>query len=288
MDGFGDRLAEAVDRVGSIGCVGLDPHPASLPVPSGSSRAERAAAAREFCLGVIDAVRGLVPAVKPQVAFFEALGAPGVAALEEVCDAARNARLLVVYDAKRGDIGSTAEAYAQATLDDDGPIRADSVTVSPYLGAESLTPFLKRAERGKGMFVLLRTSNAGAGEWQAGGEPSFADRVAAWIRESNGARVGSSGFGPVGAVVGATLVAESRRWREAIPKAWLLVPGYGAQGATAADLGGLLRRDGLGALVVSARGVLFPAEGSDGERWREAVAARARQFRAELATVRPD
>ncbi len=286
MVGFGDRLAEAVDRVGSIGCVGLDPHAASVPLPSGPSRAEKAAAVREFCLGVIDAVRGVVPAVKPQVAFFEALGAPGVAALEDVCDAARNARLLVVLDAKRGDIGSTAEAYAHATLDGDGPVGADAVTLSPYLGAESLAPFLKRADAGKGLFVLLRTSNPGAGEWQAAGEPSFADRVAGWIQAANAERAGSSGFGPVGAVVGATLPAEARRWREALPNAWLLVPGFGAQGATAADVGGLLRRDGLGARVVSARGVLFPAQGTDGADWRGAVAARARAFRADLATVR--
>src|SRR5690606_20770824 len=121
-------------------------------------RAALAVAASAFCRGVIEVTADLVPACKPQVAFFEALGAPGVAALEEVVAAARAAGMLVILDAKRNDIGSTAEAYAQATLDDDGPMGADAVTLSPYLGPESLEPFARRVDQGKGMFVLVRTS----------------------------------------------------------------------------------------------------------------------------------
>lgn len=284
MTPFADRLTAAVHALGTPACVGLDPEISRLPAPllDPSRRSDRracAAAARAFCVGVVDAVAGVVPAVKPQVAYFEALGAPGVGALEDVVSHARSRGLLVVLDAKRGDIGSTARAYAAATLRDDGPLGADAVTLSPYLGDESLRPFLDETERGKGLFLLVRTSNPGAGAWQAGGSPSFAQRVAAWIEEVNGARLGSSGFGPVGAVIGATIGDEAAAWRAAMPTAWFLVPGYGAQGATAASC--LPHRGGgpVGALVVSARGVLYAPSGApEGEGWQEQVAARARAF----------
>jgi orotidine-5'-phosphate decarboxylase len=296
MTVFSDRLAEAVRRAGSPACVGLDPHLDHLPMAlrvrlsglSGAAwRAAAAAVAREFCLGAVEAARGVVPAVKPQVAFFEVLGAAGVAALEDVCDAAKEAGLLVVLDAKRGDIGTTAEAYARGTLDDDGPIGADAVTLSPYLGPESLAPFVKRCERGKGLFLLVRTSNPGAEAWQADGADPIAGRVADWIERESAARAGASNLGPIGAVVGATLPAEAAAWRERMPHAWLLVPGYGAQGATAADIRGQMRADGLGALINSARAVLFPAKGDDGDAWREGIAARAKAFAAELREIRP-
>lgn len=291
MTPFADRLTEKVLALKSPACVGLDPHLDRLPAPLVAGAEERvgsdrrkalAEAARTFCLGVIEACVDVVPAVKPQVAFFEALGSPGVAALEEVVSAAREAGLLVVLDAKRGDIGSTARAYAHATLADDGPVGADSVTLSPYLGVESLAPFLDAAEEGKGLWVLVRTSNPGAGTWQNGGEAPIAGAVADWIRETNATRRGASGFGPVGAVIGATLPLEAARWRAAMPDAWFLVPGYGAQGASAEDCRRHAREDGLGALVVSARGVLYPKSGNDGYDWKDAVNVRARAFADDL------
>jgi orotidine-5'-phosphate decarboxylase len=269
---FADALAERVRRFGPT-CVGLDPHLDRIPADLGTG----AGAARAFCLGAIEAVADKVAAVKPQVAFFEALGPPGVQALVDVVRASREAGLLVVLDAKRGDIGSTAKAYAHATIGAGGPMGADSVTLSPYLGPESLAPFLGEVDLGRGVFILVRTSNPGAGGWQGGG---IADQVAAWIALQNEARLGANGLGPVGAVVGATLPGELAHWRAAMPNAWILAPGYGAQGASATDTLPLFRSDGLGALVVSARGVLF---GRNPEvDWRGGIARRASAFQADL------
>ncbi len=265
--GFVERLEAASRTCGASACVGIDPHLERLPEVLGGG----AAAARAYGLGVVRACAGVVPAVKPQVAFFEAHGSAGVAALEDVVHAARAAGLLVVLDAKRGDIGTTAEAYAHATIDDDGPTGADAVTVSPYLGRESLDPFAARLP-GKGLFVLLRTSNPGAGAWQRG-TPGMADHVAEWLAANPSA----------GAVVGATLGDEGRAWRERLPNTWFLVPGYGAQGGDRAAVDVLRRADGLGALVVSARGVGFPASGRDGADWESLIAERARSFVRDLA-----
>jgi orotidine-5'-phosphate decarboxylase len=280
---FADRLAEAVIRTGAATCVGLDPHLDALPaslrvglrVDTPADRAAAAAVVERWSLGVLDAIVGVAAAVKPQVAFFEVLGAPGVAVLERVVAAARARGLLVLLDAKRGDIGTTAEAYARWALDPDGPVAADAVTLSPYLGPESLAPFVARADRGAGLFVLVRTSNPGAGVWQLGGDAPVAGRVADWVTEANAPRRGAAGLGPVGAVVGATLPGEIAGWRERMPDAWLLLPGFGAQGAGPKDVAAAFRPDGLGALVVSARGVTFGPETDD---WQAGVAARAQAF----------
>lgn len=282
--GFSDRLAEAVRRTGVPGCVGLDPHADRLPGEV-TTDASPAQAARAFCLGAIEAVADVVPAVKPQVAFFEALGAPGVAALEAVVRAAHDAGLLVILDAKRGDIGSTARAYARATLDPAGPLGADAVTLSPWLGPESMEPFLAHCDRDRGLFVLVRTSNPGAGRWQV--DVPVAERVAAWIEAENGSRLGACDLGPVGAVVAATVPGEAARWRAAMPHAWFLVPGFGAQGGTVDDVRPLFRADGLGAIVNSSRGVLFPGPGARDRDWRAGIAHRARAFAERLASLGP-
>lgn len=283
---FGDRLAARVRAVGSPTCVGLDPHLGRLPpsVFDGSDGRALAEGAERFFRGVIEVVAPRVAAVKPQVAFFEQLGSPGVAALERVCHAARDAGLIVLLDAKRGDIGSTAAAYAKATLDDHGPIGADAVTLAPYLGAESMEPFLARTQAGKGLFVLVRTSNPGSDRWQVGGEGAMAERVAAWIASVN---AGHDGYGPVGAVVGATIPEGAAAWRDKMPKTWFLVPGYGAQGATAEQVGGRADGDGLGSLVPASRAVLFPKQGTDGGDWQAQVDARCQALVADVARVLP-
>ena len=277
-DGFGHRLDRRVAATFPL-CVGIDPHLDRVPgYAAAAPLTQRAAAVARFGLAAVDAVADLVAAVKPQVAFFEQLGSPGVAALEAVVAAAKARGLLVVLDAKRGDIGSTARAYVQATLADDGPLGADAVTLSPYLGPESLQPFLDARADGKGLFVLLRTANPGAGPWQR--DTGVAEQVAAFVRAANDA----DGRRAVGVVVGATLPAEAAHWRAAVGDAWLLVPGYGAQGATVADVQGHFLPGGGGALVSSSRGLLFPPSGVDAD---PVTAIRART-RAMIAAFRGD
>lgn len=274
VDGFGARLTEQVTRAGNAGCIGLDPSIDRIPgLRREMSPEELADGFRRFCLGVVEIAAALVPVVKPQSAFFEQLGAPGIAALADVIRAARDAGLMVILDGKRGDIGSTAEAYAHAHLDDDGPFGADAATVSPYLGPESMEPWDLRIPSGKGYFVLIRTSNPGAGAWQRG------TGVAARIAEAVSARSHGPGLGPVGAVVGATLPGgEVALWRSRMPHSWFLVPGFGAQGAGPDDVRPHFLADGLGALVSSSREVLYPPAGVDPEDYRPAVRARAQSF----------
>ena len=257
---FSDRLARAVVHSAPC-CVGLDPHLGRLARwrrERCTNRDNTAAQVLQWGVEVLDAVAGVVPVVKPQIGFFEPLGHQGWAVLETLCDEARRRGLIVLLDAKRGDIGSTAEGYARALLDDDGPSAADAVTLSPYLGADSVVPFLRRCdEQGKGLFVLVRTSNPGGADLQPG---LAAPRVATWLRDWNATRLGEHGLGPVGAVVGATRPDEAAELRAQLPTSWVLVPGYGAQGGSARDTLPNFLPTGLGALVNSSRGVLFPSD----------------------------
>lgn len=254
---FSVRLAAAVRRTRSPLCVGIDPWPDRLPRLDvrGEDRAALARRARGFGLAVVRACAGRVPVVKPQFAFFEALGPEGMAALAEVCAAARDAGLLVLGDAKRGDIGSTAAAYARATLTPDAPFPCDALTVNPFLGPESLDPFLAAVDQHRaGLFVLLRTSNPGSAALQA----PVRGVLVAWLDDQNRRRADADGLGPLGAVVGATLPDEIPALRVALPGTWLLLPGFGAQGAGPAQVRPAFRSDGLGALVVAARAATFP------------------------------
>lgn len=281
---FAARLAARVRATGTPLCVGIDPWPDRLPgVAPGDSRELVAARAEAFGRAVVDAVADQVPAVKPQFAFFEQLGPPGMAALASVCGAARAQGLLVVGDAKRGDIGSTATAYANATLPADAPFPCDALTVSPFLGPDTLAPFLAAADaHAGGLFVLLRTSNPGSARWQA----PVAEDLAGWLTEAGAARAGGDGLSGVGAVVGATHPGALAEMRAKLPHAWLLVPGFGAQGGTAADVVAAGRPDGLGALIVSARAATFPdkpdaAYEADPTAWiRDRVATIASELRA--------
>jgi len=279
------RLSQAIAKTGAPACVGLDPHLDRLPgAPHANDPEATAQAVRTFCLGAIEAVAGIVPAVKPQVAFFEALGWRGAKVLEEVVREARSAGLIVVLDCKRGDIGSTAQAYARATLVPGAPLESDSVTLSPYLGAESLQPFVAQCDdHGRGIFVLVRTSNPGSDAWQVGRQTAtaVADQLEAWNLE----RLSSDGFGPCGAVIAANLPKELSGWRERMPHTWFLMPGYGAQGATAQDLAPLLANAPSGVLVTSSRAVLFPPPGQVETDWRAAVLRRARAFVDDLRGV---
>ncbi len=230
MPSFVSRWLQAAREKGAPVCVGLDPVIEKLPraVREG---AEPAAAIERFCCGVIEAVAEFVPAVKPQLACFERYGSAGLAVYERVVDAAHGAGLLVIADAKRGDIGISASHYAAAFLE--GDHAADAVTVSPYLGPDTLEPFVETAARvGAAVFVLVRTSNPGSAAWQGletRGGNRVVDHVADHVQAQN-ARLMTHGdsYGPVGAVVGATHPDEAAQLRERMPDALFLVPGFGA------------------------------------------------------------
>lgn len=292
-DHFADRLAAAIDRAGAPACVGLDPVYEKLPATlrESSPPPRQIDAIERFCEGVLDACAGVVPAVKPQSACFERHGPAGFACLARVCARARELGFVVVLDAKRGDIGVSAEHYAAAAF---GPaaFHADAVTVSPYLGPDTIEPFL--ALHGTGVFVLVRTSNPGSDAVQsarlADGR-SVAEMIAGQVAGLGATRVGARGLSSVGAVVGATKAADAAALRAIMPDAVFLVPGYGAQGGTAGDIRGMLRprRSGpgdAGVLVTASRSVIYPpARAGALEDWRGAIAAAARSLVAELAGV---
>jgi orotidine-5'-phosphate decarboxylase len=297
-DHFADRLTEGVTRTGTPVLVGLDPRFEQLPSPlvrevQHDSPGGRAAAYLRFCVGIIDVVAPLVAAVKPQMAFFEELGPAGMASLGGVISYAHEHGLIVILDGKRNDIGSTAEAYANAYL---GPTPqsawgADALTVSPYLGDDSLTPFVDVAKaRGAGIFVLAKTSNPGGGKFQdllAGGEPVYR-HVARQVEGLAAQSTGHCGYGAVGAVVGATYPEQLAELRSAMPHTLLLVPGYGSQGAGARDVAAAFDADGQGALINSSRAIIFAharreyAETYGAAHWQEAVEAATREMIDEL------
>jgi orotidine-5'-phosphate decarboxylase len=250
---FRSRLLAAQREKHSSVCVGLDPRLDQLPAEF--RRYPPAEALLAFNKSIVDQVADICVVVKPQAAFYEVYGGAGFHALIDTAAYARSKGLLVILDAKRNDIGSTAEAYAQAFLHPDGPFAADALTVNAYLGSDGVQPFLDVAARhGKGVFVLVKTSNPSSGELQdlslASGATVFetmARLVDAWDCE---------------AVVGGTYPEQAKRAREVMPRATILVPGYGAQGATAADVAPSFHPDGSGAIVNNARGIIFAPEGA--------------------------
>jgi orotidine-5'-phosphate decarboxylase len=256
--------------------------------------AARADAYAAFSRGVIDAVHDLVPIVKPQSAFFEELGPPGVAALVDVIRYAHDRGLLVILDAKRNDIGSTAEAYARGMLGRESAWGADALTVSPYLGEDSLTPFVEVArERGAGLFVLVKTSNPGGGLLQdrvAEGRTIYS-HVAELVERMSAETAGESAYGLVGAVCGATYPQQLAELRAAMPHTWLLVPGYGSQGGAAADVAPGFDAHGLGAVINNSRGIIFAHARKDyAERfapgdWQSAVRAATEEMISQLASI---
>jgi len=291
---FGDRVAAAVDAKRSQLVVGLDPRAELLPVELRGdihrSRAAAADAVARFCRGLIDAVSPYVVGVKAQLAYFETLGADGVRAFEDVCDYARAANLIVIADAKRGDIGSTARAYADAYLErrEDMPPPVDALTVSPYLGSDSIEPFLAACRRsGNGIFCLVKTSNAGSADLQ---DATLSDgrllwhQVAELVDSWGQDLVGERGLSSVGAVVGATYPRAVAEARKLMPQAILLLPGVGAQGGTPADVARAFTSGPASALVPVSRSVIY-AFRVDGADWRTAAAGAAARLRDDVWTV---
>jgi orotidine-5'-phosphate decarboxylase len=291
---YADRLDQAVRSKGNPCLVGLDPHLDLMPEEFAAVRdpqATRNECANEvtrFLIGILDAVADIVPAVKPQSAFFEVLGPEGLAAFESIVAASHERGLIVIGDAKRGDIGSTAAAYAQAFLTggpgSDPATLCDALTVNPYLGSDSIQPFLEACdEADAGLYILARTSNPSSAEFQTQGTPTLAERVADAIGVWGAERIGTCGFSSVGAVVGATHPGELAALRERMPHTPLLLPGFGAQGATAADVVGGFTEGCRGALVNSSRGILFAYRNGGAPHWKDAAREAARQMASELA-----
>jgi orotidine-5'-phosphate decarboxylase len=282
---FGDRLAAAVEAKRSQLVVGIDPRPELMPVEVGGD-------VPRFCCGIIDAAAPHAVAIKPQLAFFEALGVDGLRAFEEVCAYGRAAGLLVILDGKRGDIGSTARAYAQAYLEpraEGGEPIGDALTVNPYLGRDSIDPYLAACRRhGTGIFCVVKTSNAGGAEVQdlalTNGRPVW-QHVATLVAEWGDDLVGERGLSSVGAVIGAThsrAVGEARRL---MPQAVLLLPGVGAQGATPGDVARAFTSGPASALVNVARTVMYAYRQGDQDDWRAAAGAEAARVKSEVWTA---
>lgn len=300
MDSFSDRLAIQIRLKKTPALVGLDPRwekiPELLKKGKVADNARDVADVYEnFCKKVVDVVASLVPAVKPQSAFFEEYGAPGMQALDNVIRYASEKGLLVILDAKRNDIGSTASAYANGLIKP--KIGADAVTVSPYLGDDSLEPFVDVANsRGGGVFVLVKTSNRGGAQFQdlkVNGTPLYmkvGEYVEKLAEESIKKTASRCGFGNIGGVVGATWPEQLAELRQALPRVWFLVPGYGSQGGGAKDVAGAFDQSGLGALVNNSRGILYAYQTDQyrdqfGEtNWEGAVEASTRAMINALAS----
>lgn len=286
---FGDRLSDAIAHCRTCLCVGLDPHLSLLPAelearPDQPGSEATANAVWRFLSAVIEECAGRVPAVKPQAAFFEQLGWRGVRVMEQAVELAASHGLLVILDAKRGDVGSTAAAYSNAYLSASSPCRVDAITLNPYLGLDSLEPFFEAArESGAGLFVLAKTSNRGSGLFQdriSDGKPLFlhvAESLGPYADELTGA----SGWSSLGVVAGATYPEHAAAIREALPSSFLLMPGIGSQGASPRQL----RDVGIdrGVLFSSSRAVLFDPERATGD-WRTELRQRI-QAASSLASV---
>ena len=299
MSGFADVLQAAVLRCRNPVLVGIDPRVDMLPLAprDPANRAEVAQAYAQFSCGVIDVVAGLVAAIKPQAAFFEELGPAGMTALAGVIRYGQQKGLLVVVDGKRNDIGSTAAAYAEGFLGRDSAWGADALTVSPYLGDDSLTPFVDVAQkRQAGIFVLVKTSNPGGRMLQdlvAGDGQTVYRHLAAYVESLAVQTIGQCGYGAVGAVVGATYPQQLAELRGAMPHTWFLVPGFGSQGGTAQDVAAAFDARGCGAIVNNSRGLIFAyrskayAERFGARRWQDAVAAATEDMIAQLRADTP-
>ena len=302
---FADRLDSAIRSTGSILVAGMDPQLELFPetlLQAARARSDQLEiqiywALTGFYIPAIHALRGRIAAIKPNAAFFEQYGIGGMRAFREICVNAQQAGVLVIADAKRGDIGSTATAYARAFLGSTTPFGealsafpCDALTVSPFLGFETLEPFLEVcATEGKGLFVLAKTSNPGSSDIQALSvdDKSISERVSQWISQRGSELIGECGLSSLGAVVGATHPDEARGLRALMPNAFFLIPGFGAQGASASDSIAGLRSDKRGGIVNVSRG-LFGAiaqTAKDKDAMVESLLTRANALNAELSAA---
>jgi orotidine-5'-phosphate decarboxylase len=281
MKNFADQLLEAIDKKQNPSVVGLDPRLEKIPEHVRKDK-KTGKAILEFNKRVIDAVAPIVPAVKPQIAFYEKHGIDGLKAFIKTIKHAKKRGLVVIEDVKRNDIGSTAQAYAEAHLGK--AFNGDAVTVNAYLGSDGVKPFAEKIKHGKGFFVLVKTSNPSSTELQdkklAGGNKVY-EEMGKLVHEWGKNSVGANGYSAVGAVVGATFPKEAERLRQIMPNTPFLVPGYGAQGGGAKDVVPCFNDDGMGAIVNSSRGIIFAFQKHGGE-FDEAASKAAQDMKEDL------
>lgn len=305
MSHFADRLTNRISELGNPTVVGLDPRLPQIPEfikadaveEFGETTEAVAKAFLKFNQGIIDAIVDIVPAVKPQIAFYECYGHEGLRAYEETVRYAKEKGLIVIGDVKRSDIGSTAEAYANGhlgTVDVFGEaqrtIDTDAITVLPFFGTDGIEAFTEVCQaQGKGIFVMVRSSNPSADEIQGQtlGDHLMDEHIAGLVEGWGRELIGDSGFSAVGAVVGATYPEEARVLRNLMPNQIFLVPGYGAQGGTAEDVKPCFHKNGTGAIVSSSRGIIFAyqKEGKSEESYGEAAREAAMAMKEDLARL---
>ncbi len=286
-----DNLIESIKKKQNPGIVGIDPDWEKLPVCYYTVSNEKTECILQWGKDVIDSICDIVPVVKPQSAFYEVYGSKGIEALEATISYAHEKGLIVINDCKRNDIGNTAKAYAKALLNPDNCENADFITVSPYLGRESILPFFETAiQNDRGVFLVVKPSNPGSGEISEAvtlsGKMVY-EELAEYISTNSTSTIGLSGYSALGAVVGATYPEIATKLRVFMPHNLFLVPGYGAQGGNAASVIPCFNSDGLGALVSSSRGVLYSYGANifyEGSRsmYKEIVRNSALKMRSEI------
>jgi orotidine-5'-phosphate decarboxylase len=300
VEHFGDRLVEKIRSTKSFLCLGVDPHIDLIPniFNTKTSFTNNLKMVENFCFSLLDIAHEFVPAIKPQIALFEQLGPDGMKLLSSLCKHAHSKGLLVIMDAKRGDIGSTSQAYANAYLGKNAPFPSDALTVNPWLGIDSLEPFFKKAsETGGGLFILAHTSNKGSKDIQ---EMPLTIGIKCYEHLANILKPiveqykGTSGLSSIGIVSGATFKEEALALRELLPSAPFLIPGYGAQGASAEDACAPLIQDSIHSelqnfgLINASRSILFPNESylaNSIEDWQKIILTKINSTNNELKSI---
>jgi orotidine-5'-phosphate decarboxylase len=300
VEHFGDRLVKKIRSTKSFLCLGVDPHLDLIPkiFNTKTSFTNNLKMVENFCFSLLDITHEFVPAIKPQIALFEQLGPDGMKLLSSLCKYAQSKGLLVIMDAKRGDIGSTSQAYANAYLGKNAPFPSDALTVNPWLGIDSLEPFFQKAsETGSGLFILAHTSNKGSKDIQ---EMPLEIGIKCYQHLANILKPivekykGTLGLSSIGIVSGATFKEEAQALREMLPCAPFLIPGYGAQGASAEDACASLIPDTIHSdlqnfgLINASRSVLFPDESyfaNSIEDWQNIILTKINSTNNELKSI---
>ena len=297
---FGNRLVTKIRSSKSFLCLGVDPHLDLIPkiFDVNTKTSNIVGKVEKFCFSLLDAAVGLIPAIKPQIALFEQLGPDGMKLLSSLCKHAQSQNFLVIMDAKRGDIGSTSQAYANAYLGKDAPFPSDALTINPWLGIDSLEPFFKKAsETSSGLFVLVHTSNKGSKDIQ---EMSLSTGIKCYEHLANILKPivekhkGALGLSSIGVVSGATFREESVALRKLLPNAPFLIPGYGTQGASAKDACAPLVQDtehsnllNFG-LINASRSILFSEDSylaNNIEEWQKIILSKINSINNELTSI---